>query len=176
MLNLTDTGKARLRALSLTHWAIWIAMCSSIVVLIFAAQQPRQEASASNLSIEELRSVLTLSALIVLACAFWLGRWAYSESRLASASRRPLPVGEPFGEANAKLPEMEARVFSTLGTGFGLWVVALALSESASVLGFILALQSQVPSAIYPFALGSIVVNLFLAPNLQKVVTKALNQ
>jgi len=54
------------------------------------------------------------------------------------------------------------------------FILALALSESITVLGFVLAFASKDPEAIVPFAVGSATLILSLFPNLPAWVRRGL--
>lgn len=174
MISLSPELEKRVRAQLQMQWIVWTMMTMSILILVFAAHNAAASGSSPPRDVDQLKSVLQIVALLLIAASLAVSSWGKSDKRINSSMNYTLSAHAPLAAQAAVLSESEKRVFRTVAGGFVPFVVALALSEAASIQGFIIALQSHDPAAIHPFIAGSLLANIVSLPNARTIADKAV--
>ena len=148
-----------IRALAFVPKLIWCAMFSGVGVLTFVmfvlakgnfAQISRPSAPTS------LSETLTVVAVVLSLLVLWL------RSRLVSGRGLGPPQQSSVVASSADEAQQTKRRAAQL---LPLFIVACALSEAISILGFVVANHSKDPEQMVPFVAASAVLFLALFPN-----------
>jgi len=152
-----------LGASSLVPKVLWFAMLGAVAVLTYVAfTAAHVEGSATIHVAGELPLQLSIMAGGLALAVLWL------RSRIVSG--KGLSGAQQATQSASEEQKIRAKAAQLLPP----FILALALSESITVLGFVLAFASKDPEAIVPFAAGSATLILSLFPNLPAWVRRGL--
>jgi len=138
----------------LTLWFIWVAMVASLLVYVFICSQFGEEirrTQGSDLPINLLRNLFYVVAVITVFVAHFLRKLMLS-ARFSNSGGKGFETG-----AGSQQSALVARY--TIAT-----IVALALSESIGVFGFVLFLLGDSMQTLYIFVGISAVAMFFYRP------------
>jgi hypothetical protein len=158
----------------------------------------RQLVTATNRSMRMIWFYLTVSILVYVPVAYYVGGrnhgqlseaagWALAAGAVALAMAsllyrrvglshealraglsKPLPASSMALEKLQSLSEAERRVAAAVTHMQTPLIVCLALNEGIALLGLVLALMSDHPQAVLPFAAAAIALNALIFPNIER--------
>ncbi len=164
-----------LRPLALAQKVIWIAITMSIliytVVLYMIHASGSQSADGGQVHVV----FYAIAALLAIAALIYRQR-AFSDDRLRGITEKPvatrsLAINPQTRRVDAErlrriesLPPKEQGVLNLAQSLTIPTIVVLALNESIAIVGFVAAFLTHNPTAILPFAILAIALNLFVFP------------
>jgi F0F1-type ATP synthase membrane subunit c/vacuolar-type H+-ATPase subunit K len=154
--------ESQIKALAIFPKLLWGAMFSSVGVLTavqFALQQSPAGSSTSPSANTGLSEPFAVVASVLALLVLWLRSRLVSGRGLGPAQRNSV-VASSADEAQ----QVRRRAAQLLP----LFIVACALSEAITILGFVMAHLSKDPEQMVPFVAASVVLFLALFPNLPR--------
>lgn len=128
---------------------IWGVLTSSLFVFTFVSQELKNSVNANSAAPSELNLIFPLIAMALLGAALAIRRFNVIPPPRIRGNLSPSQ-----GAVVRYLPRM---------------LICLALHEAVAILGFVMALLSNSPAAIYPYVFAAFVANLFVFPSAERV-------
>ncbi len=163
MYQLSDAGKRHFKKLASSQFIVWFMMAAALVSMTVAANVS-QLGTGNPAQLPSAGQLYPAFATMLLFAAVFLGRYSFSERSLTSMLKNCRISEGSESPLLRKLPLKEAQAYSIAVTAFVFWLLALMMSEMATILGFIHSKLSGEPSTIYPYVLGSFLVHMLLVP------------
>lgn len=182
---LTPRLEELVRPSELTARVIWVGLTAPIVVYVVVAFLVTDPAASAQEPLLALQAVLIVVALIAGTVSLLLPRFLLSDERLQRVLRDD-PALEDLARdpQTGKVDEERRRKIEALSTQerkllrlppvyLTQLIIRLALTETVAIMGLVLAIISNSPQLVVPFAALALVLNLSSLPKVKEQLESA---
>lgn len=175
------------------YQTVWVGLTAAIVLyLLVLVLVSGQDSGAPSAIDPQVRSILTLLAVLLGAGTLLYHRRTQSESYLRRAMSRDMQPRDIEEKARKVTPQnksdavsdvsaasklalltpFDRRRFALAADGFLPFVLKLALNEAVALLGFVIALLSRELWSYLPFGTAAIALNVYMRPRLDSLMER----